>query len=359
MTTDRTDSEHQLALLSRLLFAAVRKSERPLFDLTHEQFDDLVSLANSHHVILRSLETLRGVMTDADDHDRFEWAAEGLRREYARIDRAVLFLGEICEALAAEGCDVTVIKSLDHWPDLGSDLDLYSDADPALVIGVLKSCFDAQVAERSWGDRLANKWNFVIPGLPELVEIHIGRLGQTGELANFAASLGTRSRLMNIGRQSFRVPAVIDRLMICTLQRMYRHFYIRLCDIADTAQLLESEDIDYEGLRDSAEESGIWEGVATFLTIVSDYLARWRGRGVVLPSSVRSAARFGGAQVSFAKGFLRVPILPHSVRLYASEWTTLMLQGQLRNTARLTLLPWLATAAALGQKITGSDKGIW
>jgi hypothetical protein len=32
---------------------------------------------------------------------------------------------------------------------------------------------------------------------------------------------------------------------------------------------------------------------------------------------------------------------------------------ELSSCARLSLLPWLATAAAVGQKITGSDKGIW
>ena len=30
-----------------------------------------------------------------------------------------------------------VIKSLDHWPDLGSDLDLYTDADAAKVVEVM------------------------------------------------------------------------------------------------------------------------------------------------------------------------------------------------------------------------------
>lgn len=52
------------------------------------------------------------------------------------------------------------------------------------------------------------------------------------------------------------------------------------------------------------------------------------------------------------------PILPHSVNLY-TELKRLMLNGELRNTLRLSLLPCLATAAALEFKITGSDKGIW
>ena len=51
--------------------------------------------------------------------------------------------------------------------------------------------------------------------------------------------------------------------------------------------------------------------------------------------------------------------MPQSAALYGSQLTGLLRKGELQNTARLSLLPWLATAAVVGQKITGSDKGIW
>jgi hypothetical protein len=140
---------------------------------------------------------------------------------------------------------------------------------------------------------------------------------------------------------------------------MYRHFYARLCDVVDSAALLETNGVDYDKLRSSAQLAGIWEGVATFLVIVSDYVTVFRGHSLSLPLSVRSAARFGGDQIRFGKGFLRVPILPHSAKLYASQLTTLMANGELRNVARLSVLPCLAAAAALQYKVTGSDKGIW
>ena len=357
MTTAYLDSNDLLGLLSRLMLSDVVEDQLPV--LSPREFQEMLSLANSHHVVMRSMGILRGILAGGEDGSGgYKRATEAVDRERLRIQNAVPFLRHICETLASEGCEVIVIKSLDHWPDLGSDLDLYTSAEPAKVIRVMQE-LDARPAARSWGDRLANKWNFMLPGLPELVEIHMGRLGQTGELMGFAGSLVARSRSLQIGNHLFRVPAPTDRLMICTLQRMYRHFYARLCDIVDTAELLETEVIDYDDLRSSAQENGIWEGVATFLVIVSDYVHNYRGRGIVLPSSVRSAARFGGDKVRFGKGFLRVPILPHSARLYASEWTALMLHGKLRSTARLSLLPCLATAAALGQKITGSDKGIW
>jgi hypothetical protein len=147
--------------------------------------------------------------------------------------------------------------------------------------------------------------------------------------------------------------------MISTLQRMYRHFYFRLCDIVDSASLAESGSIDYDDLRNASEEAGIWEGVATYLLIVSDYVRSYRGWDIGFPHFVRESARFGGGAIYFAKDFLRVPIMPQSARLYGTQLAGLMRRGEFPSSARLSLLPWLATAAVVGQKITGSDKGIW
>ena len=147
--------------------------------------------------------------------------------------------------------------------------------------------------------------------------------------------------------------------MISALQRMYRHFYFRLCDIVDSAVLVESGAVDYDDLERAATAAGIWEGMATYLVIVSDYVNQYRGSGLDLPRSVRATARFGGDKVCFAREFLRVPILPQSAGLYRTQLTALLRRRELESTVRLGLLPWLATAAAVGQKITGSNKGIW
>jgi hypothetical protein len=150
-----------------------------------------------------------------------------------------------------------------------------------------------------------------------------------------------------------------DRIIISTLQRMYRHFYIRLCDVVDNAILLESECVDFAYLHSLGSAAGIWEGIATYLTVISGYIESFRGQGIALPALVTGSAKFGVEKVHYRRDFLRVPILPHSLGLYASELKTLLLRGEVRNSLRLSLLPGLATAAALELKITGSDKGIW
>lgn len=324
-----------------------------------EDFDALVALANTNHVIIRAMEIVRRNCVQANDRERAAWAEEALSAEQARIAKALDHLHEICDAFAAENLDVTVMKSLDHWPDLGSDLDLYTNATPQAVCGLMTKRFGAQIATRSWGDRLACKWNFEIPGLPEPVEVHVGRLGQTGEQILLASRLPSRARTVEMGGHTFRVPSASDRLMISTLQRMYRHFYFRLCDIVDSAWLATSGLLDYSELRSSAQAAGIWEGVATYLMIVSDYVRQYRGADLGLPQFVRGSARFGGELVTFNRDFLRVPIMPQSASLYRTQLTGLLRKGELHSSARLGLLPWLATAAAVGHKLTGSDKGIW
>lgn len=327
--------------------------------LTLPEIKQITELASTNHVIVRAFELMQLIFEAEGKSEAAESISAALGNESSRIQVALNFLQEICAALEKAGCPVTVIKSLDHWPDLGSDLDLYTSAKSSDVIQTMTLTFGAKLAERSWGDRLANKWNFIVPGLPESVEIHVGRLGQTGEQTVFSEALLPRTRMITIADQSFRVLAPEDRIVISTLQRMYRHFYIRLCDVVDNARLLDSREVDFDYLHNMGSAAGLWEGIATYMVVISQYVESFRGYGVPLPSLVTKSAKFGANPVRFRKDFLRVPILPHSINLYAGELKTLLFRGQLRNTLRLSLLPGLATAAALEMKITGSDKGIW
>jgi hypothetical protein len=353
----------RMTLLSRLLLlpgeGAAPAAAAALRQMDREEFDALVALASSNHVIVRAMELARAALREPEDAVRAQWVESALAEERERIAAAVDFLSTMCAAFEEGGLDVTVIKSLDHWPDLGSDIDLYSNATPEAVSGLMRRRFSARQAERSWGDRLACKWNFLIPGLPEPVEVHVGRLGQTGEQVRFASQLPGRARGVQIEGRSFRVAHTSDRIMISTLQRMYRHFYFRLCDIVDSALLVDSGLLNFEDLRATAQSAGIWEGVATYLVIVSDYVRQYRGTALALPKFVLQAARFGGDLIYFGKDFLRVPILPQAAALYRRQLTEMLRRRELHSSARLGLFPWLATAAAVGMKITGSDKGIW
>src|SRR5205807_7954225 len=118
-----------------------------------------------------------------------------------------------------------------------------------------------------------------------------------------------------------------------TLQRMYRHLYFRVCDILNTATLIESRAVDYTELRAGADRGGIWAGVATFLVIVSNYLEQYRGAGLELPADVVSSALFG-AEKLFARGrFLYFPVVPQGLALYTRQLARTVLRGDVPATA--------------------------
>ncbi len=369
--SNRAHESRYLAAFSTLLFSAAHENPgeipdrgplvpalRYISQLGEQELRAFFHLGDAHHVTVRALGVLKsaaGAQGHKELADRLDLR---LAAERERIATALEFLDAICRALQKAGCPVTIIKSLDHWPDLGGDLDLFTSGARDVVIGVLTQECGARLQPQSWGDRLADKWNFQLPGLPELVECHVKCLGQMGEQVALAARLEQRRVERRIADYVLPVPAPEERIILATLQRMYRHFYIRLCDIANIANLLRSKAVDFAELKKTADLGAIWPGVATLLVIVRDYAGNYGGE-MELPAEVVDSAQFSGDRMYVDRLFLRIPILPDGARLYTRQMVGTGTSGDLRAMARLCLLPALATAAFLGNRITGSDKGIW
>ncbi len=330
-----------------------------LNSLSRQQRQDFADLADSNHVVIRVFEVINRVAGNLGSLELQAWAVGALTTERGRIANALRNLKPVCDALDEEDCPVTVMKTLDHWPDLGNDLDLVSTARSADVVRVFTQRLRARMEARSWGDRLASKWNFTIPGLRESIETHIGRLGQTGEHTELAQRFIDRRTTMQINGLEFFVPAPEERIFAATLQRMYRHFYFRVCDILNAASLVDSGQVNFLELRNAARQAGIWPGVASFLKIVSQYVNQYRGFGLSLPAEIDQAATVGADKMYTRGRFLRLPIVPYGAKLFARQITQMAMSGNVPATLRLSLLPPLASAAAVASKITGSDKGVW
>jgi hypothetical protein len=327
--------------------------------LSADERKELLRLANSHHVIIRGFQPVKKWATAVGDTALCQWAENAITNEQMRVENALEFLQMICNELEASGCPVTVMKSLDHYPDIGSDLDLYTTAKEGKVKEVMVGKLKAVAEARSWGDRVAQKHNFKVPGLPESVEIHVQRLGQMGEHTALARRFVTRRVQRTVGSRTFNIPAPEERIIVATLQRMYRHFYFRICDLVNSTAIVESGELDFTELKRVAEYAGIWPGVASYLKIVSDFAEKYRGRGLELPTVVLRSAIVNAADIYPRKDFLRVPILPKGATLYTQQVTHAAFAGDVPGTFRLGLLPYLAGAAAISYKLTGSDKGIW
>jgi hypothetical protein len=355
------NTQEQIELLSNLMLAPSRKQDVAvqLNQLGESQRSLLASFADAHHVLVRSLEAIAAAPACGKNADLSSWARETSVSERARIEEAVAGLWLVCQELERAGCPVVVMKSLDHWPDIGSDFDLLTTADRGMVTRVLQSKFEVASKPRSWGDRLADKCNFRFADLTVSVEIHHRRLGQTGEHIRLAQRFIERRMPAGFAGRTLLIPAPEERVIAASLQRMYRHFYIRLCDIVNTAALLESRSINFRELRASADLGGVWPGVATFLRVVTEYVKRYREFEVELPQEVLSASLFGAAEVVARGKWLRVPLYPRAVQLYTRQLRHTAWRADLPATFRLGLLPPLASAAKLAYKMTGDHTGIW
>jgi hypothetical protein len=329
--------------------------------MSKEEWSDFLRFAELQRVYLRTLKLLEKWDVGAAG-SRFGGAVdlEGLAQvEERQIGCALAALGKIVLALELTGHSPVVIKTLDHWPDIGSDLDLFIAASEADTVSVMQSELRAEPQPRSWGDRLAHKWNFRIPGLPQLVEIHVGCLGQTGEQDALPIHLEENSVIRDAGLFRFRVPAPEEQVALATLQRMYRHFYIRLTDLLNLTGLVRAGGLDFTRLRTSAQRWSIWPGVATLLKITSDYNERAGVGTLPLPEFVERSAPFGADVMYVGEQFLRVPIMPQGSQLFLQQLIGTGAARHFRSAARLSLLPVLAAAAFVNLRITRDDKGIW
>jgi hypothetical protein len=342
-----------------------RQSEQVLAELQHmskDEWSDFLRFAELQRVYLRTLRLLQessaaGAVVpqfiNRDELDRLAQAEQG------QIAHALASLDKVVRALELTGHSPIVIKTLDHWPDIGSDLDLFIAASEDDTVRVMRNELQAEVQPQSWGDRLAHKWNFRIPGLPRLVEIHIGCLGQTGEQDALPAHLEETSVTRDAGVFRFRVPAPEEQVTLATLQRMYRHFYIRLTDLVNLTGLVRAGRLDFARLRTSAQRWSIWPGVATLLKIASDYNERAGVGPLPLPEYVVDSASFGADVTYVGEQFLRLPMVPQGSQLFLQQLLGTGAARNFRAAARLSLLPVLAAAAFVNLRITGDDKGIW
>jgi hypothetical protein len=164
---------------------------------------------------------------------------------------------------------------------------------------------------------------------------------------------------MHINGYTFQVPAPEERVIVTSLERMYRHLYFRICDILNLAKLLQSGELAFEELQAVAERHGIWPGVAACLKIVSDYTRSYGAASWALPPQVDSVARLGVDMLFERDGLWHFPVVPQGARLFAWELRHAIQRGDLAASARLSLLPPLASVASLAYAVTGNSGRIW
>src|SRR5690349_18206316 len=87
--------------------SASAEAIRHIASLTPAERDELLSLADSNHVIIRALQPLVNGALSMNLPELIEWAQAAIEKERGRIMNALSRLEGICNELEAAGCQTT------------------------------------------------------------------------------------------------------------------------------------------------------------------------------------------------------------------------------------------------------------
>jgi hypothetical protein len=131
MNSRELKTEAHLDRLAVLALCPERSAEavRHVAALDQAGCERFIRLAETHHVVIRALGPLLHRAGTEGHRGLAKLLGAAISREQERIGGALSGLERVCTELEAAGCSVVVMKTLDHWPDFGSDLDLVTTGD--------------------------------------------------------------------------------------------------------------------------------------------------------------------------------------------------------------------------------------
>lgn len=350
-----------LKFLHRLSSLALSPSGSHTYDydfcigLNEKQRQEFLDTASTHRIVVRSFQALinhaktSGVRIPS-------WIAHGSTQAEQSAIRNISALANVCTQLTSAGFPNVVIKSLDHWPDLGNDFDIYATGSEKEICALMERSFTAEAKAQSWSDRLACKHRFILPGVEKPIEIHLGRLGQSGQQVRMGRLILERCRIKIFSGHSLSITSPEDQIILRVLDRCYRHHSFRLCDIVDVEQVIKNNSLDFEYLKRETKRSGIYKGFCAYLNVVDEYCLHYQRSNLPLPAWVRRNAIFGTEKVFPNAGVLQIPLFPQSARLHTREFTRALRRKDLHKTLRISLLPGLVLAAEAKSRISGKSR---
>jgi len=306
--------------------------------------NDFISVLKKNVVLVRFLEK---VYPRLSDELRKEFDPI-LKKEQVRRKKTLEIIDKINQKFEEENLPVMIIKTLDNYPDLGHDVDIYTEAPIKKVDKILIDELKARFISPTFSDRLARKRNYKLESFPTL-EIHCGRLGQVGEQNKLSKELIPNYQKIKIDRISTFIPRTEHRLLLVVLQRMYRHFNIRLCDIYNTFNLLEENLIDWRYLRETSDKYGLWNGILLYLQYISKVCSCYgyyfsAGKGI-------DVKRNWPNRIITRHMHFRFPLFSTAFRLYFKKLSSDIKQSNIYSCSRLPLIVPLSLAHYLSAKL--------
>ena len=305
-------------------------------------WDGLLRVAARNVALVRVADRLAAAGVTAPD-----FFAEAAARERRRARDTVEVIRRVGAACERNGVRFIFAKAFQHYPDVGGDVDLFVlSRSPAADALVLEDT-PAAPREATLCGRLAGVSNYRVTGCEAILEIHHGRLGLLGEHgAHIGLLIRNGVRALVEGAEFLR-PSAEDVLVLQGMQRVYRHDFIRLCDIACTVSLLRRKNLDWGYVLRTTWQLGTGHGLRCYLAYVEQVHEKVFG-APVLPGWLRAELKTDGCgRVEFRDGVYRFPRLRVAARVYAGKVRAALRSGNWEGASRLCLMPFVTAAAAL------------
>jgi len=274
-------------------------------------------------------------------------AQASLEQERQRIELGLVAIANLTELFDKHNLPFMVIKTGDHYPDLGHDIDIFVAEGGDQVEELLGHELGAKQQKRSVSELLSAKTNWRRDSVT--IEVHAGRLGQVGEHRQLADELFKLRRPGRVGRVDTFVPSPEGRVVLALLQRVYRHFNFRLCDVINLAGLIEDRSLNRDLLWRLCKDGGIHHGVALGIGMVADLFDRLGeplllSEGDRVPHPVPFPLLFQRGHYRFALG----RVVPS---VFARQLGSCLGRGALSETGRLTVLAFLMGFVGLNIRV--------
>jgi len=265
-------------------------------------------------------------------------------REAERVAATIELIRQVGEACARHDIDFIFPKALQHYPDMGADVDLLVLSRSADVDRVILQHLPAEARGRDLRSRMAHATVYRVAGCPSLLDIHHGRLGVLGEYTALPALLVKNRQPARVDGLHGFVPSLEDQILLQGLERVSGRRSLRLADVAFTVHALRLA-LDWDYILGTTRELGGLHPLSCYLSYVDQAYERCFGSGLLPPELRRELILDGWGRVEFGSGRLQFPALRANARIYLHELDTMIAARNWASAGRLLLLPLVAATA--------------
>jgi hypothetical protein len=302
----------------------------------------LQSLAQSNAILVK-LDDLLG-RTGMRRPSAFVDVAAAAR---ARAAAALAVVVKLRDACARQHVECVFPSLVDHFPDVGNDIDLLVLSRTAEVDAALLAAVPATPDAMALWDRIAGASVYQVSGSDLMLDIHHGRLGIIGEHTEYPRRVVRQRQLVSLDGAAVPVPAPEDRLILQGMNRVYGRRHFRLGDVLATVRLIRTPGLDWADLVATARALGALSGLSCYLGYVDRIYREAYGAPLIPDASRAHFTLDGWGEPVFHDRGYRFPALRVGRRLFWSEFGSVLGAGEWSTVSRLCLVPPLVAAAGV------------